>query len=624
MADYVRDPECRLIIENKEYLFTKAVWSGNKSEAARRLTFGLAKSDVDPYLPDFPIDIENLVQFYAYGEEVFRGYVTDISDSMNSNETEVICYDASFYLLHSQATRTYRGTTPDQTTTDICNEMGVPVAKTMPGEPYDRIHDEDSAYDIIMTGYTIQSNRDDKQYMVWMDKGALNIVSKGEKVCPDLISTQEVITDASFGRSIMNSVNRVKIYDEERNLLDTIKDESGEIDGVLQAIVQADGSNALEDAKALLKGIEKTAAISGRGRIECITGNACVVEEGYTGLKGLYFIDGDSHEFDNSKHTMSLELAFENIMDRIVSGSDESESASGSGYHGIPVTGPASEMYNIMRELGYSQAAASAMIGNAYYESKLDPTITQQGGPGMGLFQWSRGERWDQLLAWTKANGYDPYSLEGQIRFADHEMKTQGWLMDGVGGHEAFRTSNSIVEAHRMFYNGFERPAYNPANYTQRLEKSKEYLASFSELERQNMPSGGAISDGNWVHPLPGYPITSRYNEHRSWDRYNGGYHMGTDIAAPQGTPMVAASAGTVKHAGWMDGYGNLVIIDHGGGVETYYAHIMPNGFNVRAGQSVSTGQVIARVGTTGPSTGPHLHFEVRRGGKPVSPAGVI
>jgi len=98
--------------------------------------------------------------------------------------------------------------------------------------------------------------------------------------------------------------------------------------------------------------------------------------------------------------------------------------------------------------------------------------------------------------------------------------------------------------------------------------------------------------------------------------------HAGQDIAAPTGTPIRAAQAGTVAFAGVRGGYGNLVVIEHPDGTETRYAHA--SRLDVRAGDRVERGAVVAAVGSTGQSTGPHLHFEVRRGGEPVDPAPLL
>jgi murein DD-endopeptidase MepM/ murein hydrolase activator NlpD len=98
--------------------------------------------------------------------------------------------------------------------------------------------------------------------------------------------------------------------------------------------------------------------------------------------------------------------------------------------------------------------------------------------------------------------------------------------------------------------------------------------------------------------------------------------HAGIDLAAPTGTPIGAAAGGTVSFAGVRGGYGNLVIVDHGDGTETRYAH--QHTIGVRAGQTVAAGDVLGTVGSTGQSTGPHLHFELRRDGTPVDPAPLL
>lgn len=95
-------------------------------------------------------------------------------------------------------------------------------------------------------------------------------------------------------------------------------------------------------------------------------------------------------------------------------------------------------------------------------------------------------------------------------------------------------------------------------------------------------------------------------------------YHSGQDISAPKGTPVVAPADGTVTHAGWQSGYGNLVTVDHGNGLSTRYGHLSK--VEVTLGQELKRGELLGLVGSTGRSTGPHLHYEVRIGDVAVSP----
>lgn len=119
------------------------------------------------------------------------------------------------------------------------------------------------------------------------------------------------------------------------------------------------------------------------------------------------------------------------------------------------------------------------------------------------------------------------------------------------------------------------------------------------------------VSSSGLIWPVNG-PITSPFG--MRWGRM----HEGIDIGVPYGTPIHAAAAGTVVYCGWMSGYGNLVAIDHGGGLSTAYAH--QSSIAASCGQSVAQGQVIGYVGCTGHCFGPHLHFEVRVNGTPVDP----
>lgn len=126
-------------------------------------------------------------------------------------------------------------------------------------------------------------------------------------------------------------------------------------------------------------------------------------------------------------------------------------------------------------------------------------------------------------------------------------------------------------------------------------------------------PSSEVLGIG-LVKPIPsGYTITSRFGPRGS------GFHKGLDIAAPIGTPIAAAAPGTVEYSGWSSsGYGNYIKISHGNGVETLYAHCSK--LYVQVGQTVSGGEVLGAVGSTGRSSGPHLHLEIRLNGEPQNP----
>ena len=121
----------------------------------------------------------------------------------------------------------------------------------------------------------------------------------------------------------------------------------------------------------------------------------------------------------------------------------------------------------------------------------------------------------------------------------------------------------------------------------------------------------GSPSASGFIWPVSG-AVVSGFG--MRWGRM----HEGVDITASSGTPIWAAASGTVIHAGWLGGYGNLVVVDHGGGLSTAYAHA--SAILVGVGQDVSQGETVALVGSTGNSSGPHLHFEVRVNGTAVDP----
>ena len=193
----------------------------------------------------------------------------------------------------------------------------------------------------------------------------------------------------------------------------------------------------------------------------------------------------------------------------------------------------------------------------------------------------------------------------------------------------AARTAEVRAEKERLLISeqGLSQAKGNKRERLVAVRKSKaEYLHEVAGIQAANaqvtatIQSAGSMSydstpsSSGLIWPVGG-PVVSGYG--MRWGRM----HMGIDIGAGYGTPIVASASGTVIFAGWMGGYGNFVIVDHGGGLSTAYAH---QSSIAVGGGTVSQGQVLGYVGCTGHCFGPHLHFEVRVNGSAVDPLGYL
>lgn len=171
----------------------------------------------------------------------------------------------------------------------------------------------------------------------------------------------------------------------------------------------------------------------------------------------------------------------------------------------------------------------------------------------------------------------------------------------GVGLDDAKLDPN-----HVSAFGGFDTTA---------LELRAEAIERTSRAERESGGLATSVSQQApdvWLLPMRNYTYTSEFGYR--WGRM----HQGIDLGAPQGAPIHAVHAGTVVHSRWAGGYGYMVVVDHGDGVQTLYAHASE--LLVYEGQEVSAGDRLALVGNTGYSFGPHLHFEVHVNGVPQEP----
>lgn len=221
---------------------------------------------------------------------------------------------------------------------------------------------------------------------------------------------------------------------------------------------------------------------------------------------------------------------------------------------------------------------------------------------------------------------YDQYTAareDAEVIKAEYE-ETLGQLADKQEEYEAEKADleAKIAEASELIAQLEEEISSNYDLYLQVLAEEEalesDIQSMIAELERQEA-ANSITSTGTYIWPLPGYSPGSAYGwrMHPIFNEMR--FHAGEDIGAPSGTPILAADSGVatvIPDNG--NGYGNYIMINHGGGRVTLYAHM--SSFAVSGGASVSQGQVIGYVGSTGNSTGPHLHFEVRVNGATTDP----
>lgn len=166
-----------------------------------------------------------------------------------------------------------------------------------------------------------------------------------------------------------------------------------------------------------------------------------------------------------------------------------------------------------------------------------------------------------------------------------------------------------------------EDDAYRPAVIT--VSKASDGLGAPIALRPKPPPSTGIASSGGVIDRPNGLPVAARALTSRFGMRGHpilGGrrMHSGIDLAAPSGSPVASPAAGVVSFANWSGGYGLLVTVEHGNGMQTRFAHL--SRLMVSPGQRVTRGQLLGLVGSTGRSTGAHLHYEMRQNGRAVDP----
>lgn len=342
----------------------------------------------------------------------------------------------------------------------------------------------------------------------------------------------------------------------------------------------------------------------------------------------------DNQKKFNERHISPEKLQELKLMAKIGELEESLTASSGSDSGSASFAGDTHEekVWNFFLEKGYDKKCISGIMGNLEQESGIDPKTIQGGGkgPGTGLIQWgdnADGGRWNALEKWASKNGKDKWAIETQLEYLYIEMEQTYHLnlfrtyLEKYGysvGSDvlaAFKKVNNVEHAVYIFEETIERAGI--PNYPQRIKYANNFYQKYKDY------TGGSSSaaSGDFQNPTDNGPLTSPFGMRFHPIKKVNKMHNGIDLGG--GGPIYAANSGTVTVSRYDGGYGYYIVIDHGtiGGkkIETLYAHLQQN-VKVSAGQKVSKGDTIATMGTTGSSTGVHLHFEVRENGKHVDP----
>jgi len=230
---------------------------------------------------------------------------------------------------------------------------------------------------------------------------------------------------------------------------------------------------------------------------------------------------------------------------------------------------------------------------------------------------------WNRLEIVSAVSKKDKELIESlKAAKADVEFKKQLAVEKRDSIKQSATESLNILNEIKATRSGLDKEISNISSQLKKLEQQEdELLRKANELANQikSLQRSGSYAGGSMLWPTPSCTKISSYfgnRLHPILKVYK--MHNGIDISAGSGASIIAANKGVVIVAGWQSGYGNTVIVDHGGGISTLYAHCSK--LLVKVGDSVNAGDTIAKVGSTGLSTGPHLHFEVRKNGTPVNP----
>lgn len=565
---------------------TSVTWAGSAKQAARTVVFSVAYSPNDKNVKTLGIKLGDKIVFYpGYPDDKktkFVGIITQRERKSEMGELQYTATDGMMHLLRSSGTYRFANKTPEKIAQMVCRDVKVKtgsIAKTK--MPIAKIFfQERPYYEIIMAAYTKAYRKNKKKYIAQMNGDKLEVIQKG-KVIPNFhIRQGERITESSYTEDLDSMVNRVYIYDSNNNKIGSVSNSNWiKKYGIFQNAISVDSGNGKTEAKAELQGINKTANLTMIGDYRCVSGLGVIIEDSRTGLKGKFWIENDSHEWNGGVYTTTLELAFKNVMD--IQEEDEEQIANSAGGSSTTTSNALDDVLN----------QARAWIGISGSTNEATQYYGYNGAAWCCIFQWSifnKSGHGDLFMGGGKTASCSEvtqwYRARGKFGTTP---KTGALVVYGPGGESHIGLVESVSGSGINDYVSIEG---NTSGATGGLAARKQYgnrrsdVYGFCYIDYPvttiSAGSGTAIS-GTTVNIPSSVPQTGITGNYTCYPQFYGRWNAGTTQRRVSEIWGQKGKAGSPENIATIDGYYLIAVTQKFGQVGDVVCVVLANGTRI-------------------------------------------
>ena len=565
---------------------TSVTWAGSAKQAARTVVFSVAYSPNDKNVKTLGIKLGDKIVFYpGYPDDKktkFVGIITQRERKSEMGELQYTATDGMMHLLRSSGTYRFANKTPEKIAQMVCRDVKVKtgsIAKTK--MPIAKIFfQERPYYEIIMAAYTKAYRKNKKKYIAQMNGDKLEVIQKG-KVIPNFhIRQGERITESSYTEDLDSMVNRVYIYDSNNNKIGSVSNSNWiKKYGIFQNAISVDSGNGKTEAKAELQGINKTANLTMIGDYRCVSGLGVIIEDSRTGLKGKFWIENDSHEWNGGVYTTTLELAFKNVMD--IQEEDEEQIANSAGGSSTTTSNALDDVLN----------QARAWIGISGSTNEATQYYGYNGVAWCCIFQWSifnKSGHGDLFMGGGKTASCSEVTQWYQARGKfGTTPKTGALVVYGPGGGSHIGLVESVSGSVINDYVSIEG---NTSGATGGLAARKQYgnrrsdVYGFCYIDYPvttiSVGSGTAIS-GTTVNIPSSVPQTGITGNYTCYPQFYGRWNAGTTQRRISEIWGQKGKTGSPENIATIDGYYLIAVTQKFGQVGDIVCVVLANGTRI-------------------------------------------